>query len=113
MPITASQYLFKAVAPTATTTATVGAYTVPASTRFQIIALTLANTATTNLVTYVDIALWDGTNQWPMGTKIPLYPGGVTIVEGAQKHTLPTSGAVYVTGYATFVSAIMSGFEIT
>ena len=113
MTITATQYLFKASTFTATTTATVGSYTVPASTRGQIVAVTLTNTATTNLTTYADVSLWDGTTAYPLLVKTPLYPGGAVIVEGAAKHCLPTSGAVYVTPYATFVSAIMTAVELT
>lgn len=113
MAFTASQYLFKPSTFTATTTATQGAYTVPASTRFSIIAMTLANTATTNKITFVDVSLFDGATAYPILTRAPLYPGGALIVEGIQKHTLPTSGAVYVTPYATIVTGVMTGVEIT
>lgn len=113
MAFTATQYLFKPLVPTTTNTATVGAYTVPAATRFSIIAMTLSNTATTNLTTYADIALFDGTTAYPILVKTPLYPGGLVIVEGVNKHTLPTSGAVYVTAYSTNVCVVMSGVEIT
>lgn len=112
MAFSATQYLFKASIPTSTVTATVGAYTVPAATRFGIIALTLANTSTTNAMAYADVALFDGTTAYPMGTKMPLYPGGNLKVQAVAKHTLPTGGAVYVTTYATNVSAIMTGVEI-
>jgi len=113
MAFTATQYLFKASIPTSTVTATVGSYTVPASTRGQIIAVTIANTATTNITTYADVSLFDGTTAYPMIVKAPLYPGGNLIVEGVAKHTLPTGGAVYVTAYATNVSAVMSLIEVT
>jgi len=113
MAFTATQYLFRASAPSSTTTATVGAYTVPASTRFSIIALTLANTATTNRTTFADVALYDGSTAYPIIQRVPLYPGGSLVVEGLEKHILPTGGAVYVTAYATIVSAVMSGVEIT
>ncbi len=113
MTITASQYLFKASIPTSTTTATVGAYTVPASTAGQIMALTLANTATTNILTYADVSLWDGTTAYPIVRGVQLFPGGAEIVEGVQKHVLPTGGAVYVTAYATNVSAALTVVEIT
>lgn len=113
MAFTATQYLFKATVPTSTTTATVGAYTVPAATRFQIIGCTISNTATTNLTTYTDVSLFDGTNTYPMLVKAPLYPGGCLILEGVQKHLLPTSGALYVTAYSTNVSVIMTGIEVT
>lgn len=112
MAFTASQYLLKASIFAATTTATVGAYTVPASTNFQIIAMTLTNTSTTNAMAYADVALFDGVTAYPMLVKTPLYPGGSLIVEGMQKHSLPSGGAAYVTPYATNVSAVMSGVEI-
>ncbi len=64
MSFTATQFLFKASIPTSTTTATVGAYTVPASTRGQIMALTLTNIATSNVLTYADVSLFDGTNSY-------------------------------------------------
>ncbi len=116
MTITSSQYLFKASIPTATTTATVGGYTVPAATRGQIVALTLSNTATTNVTTYCDVSLYDGTsasNSYPIVVKAPLYPGGTLVVESLAKHVLPTGGAVYVTAYATNLSAIMSLVELS
>lgn len=113
MAFTATQYLFKPTTFTATTTATVGGYAVPASTKFSIIALTVSNTATTNLTTYADVLLFDGTTAYTMLQKAPLYPGGSLVVEGVQKHILPTGGSVYVTPYSTFVSAQMSGVEIT
>lgn len=111
--ITATQYLFKASTFTSTTTATVGAYTVPASTRGQIVTLTLTNTAASNITTYVDVSLWDGTTAYPMLVKAPLYPGGSLAVESLAKHVLPTSGAVYVAAYATNVSAAMSLVELS
>jgi len=113
MTFTATQYLFKASIPTSTVTATVGAYTVPASTRFAIVAMTVANTATTNLTTYADVSLFDGTTAYPIAVKVPLYPGGNIVMQGFQKHILPTGGAVYVTAYSTNVCAIMTGNEIT
>jgi hypothetical protein len=113
MAFTATQYLFKASIPTSTVTATVGSYTVPASTRGQIIALTLTNTASTNITAYADVSVYDGSIAYPMVVKAPLYPGGNLIVEGVAKHTLPTGGAVYVTAYATNVSAVMSLVEVT
>lgn len=112
MAFTATQYLFKASIPTATTTATVGSYTVPAATRFQVISLNISNTATTNLTTYADVSAFDGTTAYPVLVKTPLIPGGSLVVVGLQHMTLPTSGAIYVTAYATFVSAIMCGVEI-
>ena len=113
MAITASQYLFKASIPTSTTTATVGAYTVPASTRAQIIAVTIANTASTNLTTYADVSLFDGTTAYPLVVKAALYPGGNLIVQGVAKHVLPTGGAVYVSAYATFVSVVATYVELS
>lgn len=113
MAFTATQYLFKATLPAATTTATVGGYTVPAATRFGIIALTLANTATTNVTAFCDVSLWDGAIAYPILVKTPLYPGGNLKVAELSHHTLPTGGAVYVTAYATNVSAILTGVEIT
>lgn len=113
MTFTATQYLFKSTIFTATTTATVGTYVVPAATRFSVLALTIANTASTNVTTYADVSLFDGTTAYPLGVKMPLYPGGNLIIEALAKHVLPTGGAVYVTAYATNVSAVMSGVEIT
>lgn len=113
MGFSATQYLFKASIPTSTVTATVGAYTVPAATRFSIIAMTLTNTATTNVVTYADVSLFDGTTAFPVGVKLPLYPGGNLSVDGIDKHILPTGGQVLVTAYATNVCAIVSGVEVT
>ena len=112
MTISATQYLFKASIPTSTVTATVGAYTVPASTRGQVVAVTIANTSTTNLTTYADVALFDGSVAYPVVTRATIYPGGNLIVEGVAKHVLPTGGAVYVTGYATFISAVMTVVEL-
>lgn len=103
MTITATNYVFSATTLTATTTATsVGAYTVGASTRAQIIALTISNTATTNITNYFDCGIYNGSFATPIaGTKTPVYPGGSVRVMGAAKHVLPTSGAVQVTPYAT------------
>lgn len=111
--ISATQYLFKASVPTSTTTATVGAYTVPAAMRGQITALTLSNTATTNVITYCDVSLFDGTTAYPVVVKAPLYPGGSLQVQPVSKHVLPTGGGVYVTAYATNVAAILSLVELT
>jgi hypothetical protein len=61
MAFTATQYLLKA-SITATTAATVGSYTVPASTRGMILGLTLANSATSNAMNYADIGLITGHN---------------------------------------------------
>lgn len=113
MSITATQYLFKGSVPTSTTTATVGPYTVPASTRGQIVALTVANTATTNVTTYCDVALWDGTTAYTLVRAAKLFPGGNLVVEGLAKHVLPTGGGVYLTAYATTVAAAMSIIELT
>lgn len=124
MAFLASQYLFKSSVFTATTTATQGSttattsdgYTVPAATRFSIIAMTLSNTSTTNAMAYADVSLYGGTTasiSYPLMVKAPLYPGGTLVVEGAQRHTLATGGAIYVTPYATNVAAIMTGVEIS
>ena len=113
MAFTATQYLFRASVPTSTTTATVGAYTVPASTRSSIIAFTVSNIATTNVTTYADVDLFDGSTAYRLVTKLPLYPGGSEIVEATQKHVLPTGGAIYLTAYATNVSGIATFVEIT
>lgn len=101
MAFTATQYLFKATNHTSTTTATVGAYVVPAATKGMGLALTCANTSTGNLINYVDVAIWDGATQYPLLTKAPVYPGGNLIVLGFEKMVLPTGGAVYATPYAT------------
>lgn len=113
MAFTATQYLFEPTEFTATTTATVGGYSVPASTRFRIFALTLANTATTNAVTYADVQIFDGTTAYTILQKGLLYPNSNLAVPAAVNHTLPTSGSVYITPYATTVTAMMSGVEIT
>lgn len=121
MAFTSTQYLFKPSTFTATTTATQGSstattadgYTVPASTKFSIVALTLTNTATTNLTTYADIQLYNGTSAYTLVSKAQLYVGGTFVVDGIEKHILPSGGAVYITPYSTFVSAHMSGVEIT
>lgn len=115
MTITATQYLFKASIITSTTTATVGNYTVPASTRGQIVTLTAANSAASNVTTYCDVSMYDGAAPaHPVLVKAPLYPGGCLVVEGLAKHVLPTGGAVYVTAYATTgVSVVMSLVELT
>lgn len=113
MAFTATQYLFKSTIYTATTTATQGAYVVPAATRFSIVAFTLTNTNTANLTTFADVSLFDGTTAFPIGVKFPLYPGGNLIIEGICKHTLPTGGSVLVTPYSTFVTGVMTGVEIT
>lgn len=103
MAITATQYIFVATTLTATTTATsVGAYTTPASTRAQVIAVTISNSATSNAMNYCDVAVYNGSFATPIsGTKTPVYPGSSFIVMGIEKHVLPTSGAVQVTPYAT------------
>lgn len=102
MTITATQYLFLATTLTSTTTASsVGAYTVPTGTRAQIIAVTVANMATTNITNYADVSIYNGTAAFGLVKKAPLYPGGTFIAVGAEKHSLPTSGAVQVTTYAT------------
>lgn len=111
--ISATQYLFRASIPTSTTTATVGAYTVPASTRGQIVSLTVAMTATTNVSGFCDVSMWDGTTAYPVLTRAPIYPGGNLVVEGLAKHVLPTGGAVYFTAYATNLSAVMSLVELS
>lgn len=111
--ITATQYLFRASVPTSTTLATVGAYTVPAGTRGQIVSLTLTNTATTQRTTYCDVSLFDGSTAFTIVRAAPLFPGGFCVIEGAAKHVLPTSGAVYIAAYATVISAAMSLVELT
>lgn len=115
MAFTATQYLFKASTITATTTATVGAYTVPASTRGSVIALTIANTATTFTRNYFEVEIWDGAAAYNVtGQRTPIDPGASYVVEGIQKHILPTGGGIYVTVYATTgVDAAMSVIEVT
>lgn len=113
MSITATQYLFKASLLTATTTATVGAYTVPASTRGQVVTLTLTNAAANNAVGFCDVSLWDGATAYPLLVKGQMYPGGSLIVESIARHVLPTGGAIYATPYATTgISAIMTVVEL-
>lgn len=111
--ITATQYIFRASVPTATTATSVGGYTVPASTRAQIVAVTVANTAATNLTTFADIGLSDGSTTYPLVTRAAIYPGGNLIVEGVAKHVLPTGGSVEVVAYSTNISVVMTAVEIT
>lgn len=115
MAFTATQYLFKASNATATTFATIGAYTVPAATRGQVIALTLANTATTFARAWADVQIYDGTNAYNIVRAMPIDPGSSAIVVGIEHHTLPTGGAVYFNCYATTapVAALMSLVEVT
>lgn len=115
MAFTATQYLFKALNTTATTFATVGAYVVPAATRGQMIAMTLANTATTFARAWADVQIFDGTTAYNVVKAMPIDPGSSAIIVGIEKHTLPTGGAVYVNCYATAapVTALMSLVEVT
>ncbi len=116
MAFTATQYLFKASALTATTTATVGAYVVPAATKGMGIACTVANSATTTGTrNWVDVQIFDGTTAWDIaGKKTPIDPGGSFVVMGFEKHILPTGGAVYATPYATTgVTVAVTIVEIT
>lgn len=115
MSITATQYLLKAVNVTSTAFATIGPYTVPASTRGQIIAVTVANTATTFSRAYSDVQIFDGTTAYSIARSLPIDPGGTAIVCGIEKHVLPTGGAVYVNCYATTapVTAVMTIVELT
>lgn len=103
MTITATQYQAFATTLTATTAATsVGGYTVPGSSKGQLIAVTIANAATTNITNYVDVALYNGSFSTPVGgVKTPVYPGSSFVVVGLEKHILPSGGAVQVTPYAT------------
>lgn len=102
MTITATQYLFKAQTQTATTTATTGGYVVPAATKGQVVAITVANTSTGNAMNYVDVEIYDGAAAYNIsGQKTPVYPGGTFIAVGAEKHVLPSGGSIYVTPYAT------------
>lgn len=116
MAVSATGYLFLATTLTATTTATsIGAYTVPASNKAQIIAVTIANTATTNTTNYVDTAIYNGSFSTPIGgAKTPVYPGSSFVVVGAEKHIMPTGGAFQVTPYATSGLAVaMTIVELT
>lgn len=115
MAFSATQYLFKATNHTSTTTATVGAYVVPAATKGMGIALSCANTSTGNLMNYVDVAIYDGATVYPLLTKAPVYPGGNLIVAGVEKHVLPTGGAYYVTPYATagVLTSALTIIEVT
>lgn len=115
MAFTATQYLFKATNHTSTTTATVGGYVVPASTRGMGIALTCANTSTGNLMNYVDVAVFDGAVQYPLLVKAPVIPGGSLVVVGFEKHVLSTGGSVYATPYATagVLTSAMTIIEVT
>ena len=69
--------------------------------------------ATAQRTTYCDVSLFDGSTAYTLVRAAPLYPGGFCVIEGAAKHVLPTSGAVYVAAYATFISAVMSLVELT
>lgn len=115
MAFTATQYLFKPSAHTATTTATVGGYAPTASQHPAVIALTIANTSTVNATNYVDLQVWDGTTAWDIaGKKTPIYPGGSFVVIGVEKHVLPTGASIYITPYATTgLTAAMTIVEVT
>jgi len=114
MAFTATQYLFKASSVTATTAATVGSYTVPASTRGMILGLTLANSATSNAINYADINLSDGSNAFSVARKTPIPPGGSVVAVGVEKHVLPTGGSIQIIAYATGgLDAIATIVEIT
>lgn len=115
MTITATQYLFKAVALTATTSATsIGGYVVPALMVAQVVAVTISNSATSNITNYVTAGIFDGTNTYPVsGVKTPVYPGGSFVVVGAEKHILPSGGSFQVIPYATTpLSVVMSLVEL-
>lgn len=108
--------MFYATTLTATTTASsVGGYTVPASTRAQIIAVTIANSATNNGTNYCDVSLYNGSFSTPIGgTRTPVYPGSSLVVIGVEKHVMPTGGALQVTPYATTPLAIaMTAIEVS
>ena len=81
----------------------------------MVIAVTVANTATNNAMNYVDVQLFDGSTAYSItGAKAPVYPGGSIIAVGAEKHILPTGGAVYVTAYATTgLNVVATIVEIT
>ena len=116
MTITATQYVFVATTLTATTTASsVGTYTTPAATRAQVIAVTISNTSTVNATNYCDVAIYNGAFSTPIaGIKTPIYPGGSFVVVGAEKHILPTGGAIQVTPYATTgLGVAVSLIEVT
>lgn len=118
MTITATQYLFLATNITATAVATsIGGYVVPASTRTQIVAVTIANMATTNAVGYVDANIYSNTasaSYGVSGRKTAIYPGGSFIVVGAEKHVMATGGAFQVTSYSTIqLDVIMTAVELT
>lgn len=115
MTFTASQYLFKATNHTSTTTATVGGYVVPAATRGEVMALTLANTSTGNQMNYADVSVFDGTTPYPVAVKAPVYPGGNLVVYAVVKQVMPTGGAMYVTPYATagVLTSVMTVIEVT
>ena len=114
MAFTATQYLFKASILTATTAATVGSYTVPASTRGMILGLTLANSATSNAMNYADIGLNDGSTTYFVARKTPVPPGGSVVAVGVEKHVLPTGGSIQITAYTTTgLDAIATIVEIT
>jgi len=99
---------------TATTAATVGSYTVPASTRGMILGLTLANSATSNAINYADIGLNDGSTTYFVARKTPIPPGGSVVAVGVEKHVLPTGGSIQVIAYATGgLDAIATIVEIT
>ena len=114
MAFTAKQYLLKVSAITATTAATVGSYTVPASTRGMILGLTLANSATSNAMNYADIGLSDGVTTYFVARKTPVPPGGSVVAVGVEKHVLGATGSIQITAYATGgLDAIATIVEIT
>jgi len=118
MTVSATGYLFLAASITSTTTATsVGGYVVPASTRTQIIAVTIANMATSNAVGYVDTSIYSNTASASYGVggrKTAVYPGGSFVVVGAEKHVMATGGAFQVTSYSTIqLDVVMTAVELS
>ena len=114
MAFTATQYLLNVSQITATTAATVGSYTVPASTKGMIVGLTLANSATSNAMNYADIGLYNGSQTYFIARKTPVPPGGSVVAVGVEKHVLPSGGSIQVTAYTTTgLDAIATIVEIT
>lgn len=109
----ANTFLRKTERDVGTTPATIGSYTVGASTQTTIIGLTCANTITTAIT--VDVTLNDGTNDTYL-VKAATVPAGASlvIVGGDQKVVLQTGDSVKVTSSdATSCDVVMSVLEIT
>lgn len=109
----ANTFLRKTSRSVGTSPASVGGYTVGASTATTVIGLTCANTITTAIT--VDVVHNDGTNDTYIvkGATVP-SGGSLVVVGGDQKVVLEAGDSVKVTSSdATSCDVIMSILEIT